>query len=75
MRTTLTLDDDVAVVAAQQVKLRGQSLGKAVSDLVRRGLNAPVPTEEKNGLKIFKLPPDSPVVTTEQVRGLEREGV
>lgn len=37
MRTTLTLDDDVAELAARQAKLRGVSLGKTVSDLLRRG--------------------------------------
>jgi len=74
MRTTLTLDDDVAELAARQAKARGQSLGKAVSDLVRRGLNAPTPSTDKNGLVVFRLPDDSPTVTTADVRRLEVEG-
>lgn len=74
MRTTLTLDDDVAELSARQAKSRGVSLGKAISDLVRRGLNAPTPSTEKNGLVVFLLPTDSPTVTTDDVRRLEIEG-
>jgi hypothetical protein len=75
MRTTLTLDDDVAELAARQARARGQSLGKTVSDLVRRGLNAPTESTKKDGLVVFQLPNDSPRVTTESVRFLESEGV
>lgn len=74
MRTTLTLDDDVAELAARQAKLRGLSLGKTVSDLVRRGLNAPTLSRDEGGVVVFELPADSPVVTTEDVRRMEAEG-
>jgi len=73
MRTTITLDDDIAAVIERQAKARGVSRGKAISDLVRRGLNAPTPAIEKGGLVMFQLPPDSPKVTTETVRKLETE--
>jgi hypothetical protein len=75
MRTTLTLDDDILKLAARQAKARGVSLGKTVSDLVRRGLNAPTPAVNKGGLIVFQLPADSPRVTTEEVRRIETEGV
>jgi len=74
MRTTLTLDDDIAELAARQAKARGLSLGKAVSDLVRRGLTAPTPSVSRDGLVVFQLPSDSPRVTTDDVRRLEVEG-
>ena len=74
MRTTLTLDDDVFDLATRQARLRGVSLGKVVSDLLRRGLSAPTPAREKGGLVIFQLPADSPRVTTEEVRRIEAEG-
>ena len=74
MRTTLTLDDDIVELAARQAKARGLSLGKAVSELVRRGLNAPTPSQERGGVIVFKLPAESPRVTTEHVRRLETEG-
>jgi hypothetical protein len=74
MRTTLTLDDDVAELATRQARMRGLSLGKTVSDLVRRGLNAPTLLQDEGGIVVFKLPADSPVVTTDGVRRLEAEG-
>jgi hypothetical protein len=74
MRTTLTLDDDVAELVVRHAKARGLSLGKTVSDLVRRGLNAPTPSSNENGLTVFRLPADSPTVTTDDVRRIEAEG-
>ena len=74
MRTTLTLDDDVMTLVTRQAKARGLSLGKTVSDLVRRGLNAPTPSTDKGGLVVFRLPSDSPKVTTDDVRRIETEG-
>lgn len=74
MRTTLTLDDDILELATRQAKLRGVSLGKAVSDLLRRGLSAPTPAQDKGGLVVFHLPADSPKVTTDDVRRIETEG-
>jgi hypothetical protein len=74
MRTTLNLDDDLLELAARQAKLRGVSVGRAVSDLVRRGLQAPTPSQAKEGLVMFRLPKDSPTVTTDDVRRIESEG-
>ncbi|HXJ56376.1 MAG TPA: antitoxin [Verrucomicrobiae bacterium] len=75
MRTTLTLDDDILELATRQAKLRGVSLSRTVSDLLRRGLNAPTPAQDKQGLMVFHLPADSPKVTTDDVRRIETEGV
>jgi hypothetical protein len=74
MRTTLSLDDDILELAARQAKLRGASLSRTVSDLVRRGLSAPTPSVDKGGIVVFQLPADSPPVTTEEVRRIEAEG-
>jgi hypothetical protein len=54
--------------------MRGVSLGKTVSDFVRRGLSASTPVQAKGGLVVFKLPTDLPPVTTEEVRRIEAEG-
>lgn len=70
----MTLDDDIAELVARQAKARGLSLGKTVSDLVRRGLSAPTPSTEKDGLVVFQLPDDSPKVTTDDVRRIESDG-
>ena len=74
MRTTLTLDPDVAEWVARQAKARGLSLGKTISELVRRGLNAPTSATAKGGLVVFQLPPDSSKVTTGDVWRLESKG-
>jgi hypothetical protein len=70
----LTLDDDLLEIAARRARARGVSLGRAISDLARRGLSAPTPSTEKSGLVVFRLPADSPAVTTDDVRRLESEG-
>jgi hypothetical protein len=70
MRTTLNLEDDVLEDVKRYAEERQLPLGKAVSDLVRRGLSAPFPTRIVNGLHVAVLPPGSPRVTTEHVRRL-----
>ena len=75
MRTTIALDDDLFDLVRRQAKLRGLSVGKTVSDLVRRGLAAPTPSQNKGGLVVFQLPADSPTVTTEDVRRIEADGM
>ena len=71
VRTTLSLDDDTLLLAKAYAEGRALSLGRAVSDLVRRGLAAERPYHIVNGLCVFDLPPDTPIVTTEHVRNLE----
>ncbi len=44
------------------------SLSQTVSHLLRRGLSAPTPSQEKDGLVVFRLPAYSPPVTTEEIR-------
>jgi hypothetical protein len=73
MRTTLNLDDDVISLARSYAEGRSLALGKAVSELVRKGLNAPVQTRMVNGFVVFDLPPDSPRITSKRVRELESE--
>ena len=73
MRTTLNLDDDVLPLVGKYAASRSLGLGKAVSELVRRGLAARRPTRVVNGLQVFDLPPDSPRVTSEHVRRIEAD--
>jgi hypothetical protein len=73
MRTTLSLDDDVLREVKAYAKSRDVSIGKAVSDLVRRGLRAPLRTRLINGFHVVDLPPDSPPVSTEDVKKLQDE--
>jgi hypothetical protein len=73
MRTTLNLDDDTLRLVRDYARRRSVPLGKAVSELVRNGLTTPRPIRMINGFHVVELPPDSPVVTTEDVRRLEDE--
>ena len=73
MRTTINLDDDVFQLVSHYSESRALSLGKAVSDLVRKGLKTSRPTRRKNGLLLFDLPKESRRVTSKNVRTLESE--
>ena len=73
MRTTLSLDDDALAAARELARRHRLTLGKAVSELVRRGARQPLLTREVNGFAVVVLPEDSPRVTAEQVRRLLEE--
>lgn len=73
MRTTLSLDDDVLQEVKTYAKSRDVSIGKAVSDLIRRGLQAPLQTRVVNGFHVVDLPPGSPPISTEDVEKLQDE--
>jgi hypothetical protein len=73
MRTTLSLDDDVFQEIRAYAKSRDVALGKAVSELVRRGLHAPLQTRVVNGFHVVELPPGSPPVNSEDVERLKDE--
>lgn len=70
MRTTLNLDDDVLSQVKQYADSRSVALGRAVSELVRRGLNTPVQTQVINGIHVVVLPENSPPVDTDHVKHL-----
>jgi len=73
MRTAISLDDDIVPVAKRYAAQRSVALGKAVSDLVRRGFTVPCPTRVVNGVTIFDLPDDSPRVTAAKIVELDAE--
>jgi hypothetical protein len=71
MRTTLNIDDEVFRLARSYADRRSLALGKAVSELVRKGLSAPVRTRVVNGVHVFDLPAGGPRITSERVKELE----
>ncbi|MGA8538863.1 MAG: hypothetical protein WB566_05155 [Terriglobales bacterium] len=73
MRTTLSIDDDVFQLVKTYAENRSLAMGRALSELVRRGLSAPVKTRVVNGLVVFDLPEESDPVSSELVRRLEAE--
>ena len=64
---TLNLDDDVLEILKDYADQRSVPLGKAASELVRRGLTAPIQTRLLNGFHTVVLPPNSPKVTSQKI--------
>ena len=75
MRTTLEIDDDVMLQVRDIARLKDQGIGKAISDLARRGLQgdgAPV-VEVRGGIPVWVHAPGAITVTSELVRNLADE--
>jgi len=70
MRTTLTLEDDALEAAKALARRRRVTLGKAVSELVRRGAHQMLATEVRHGLEVVKLPAGSASVSSARVAEL-----
>lgn len=67
-RTTLNIDSDALLVARDHAAKRGQSLGDAVSELIRRGGQRDLVFEHTGPFAVVKLPHDTPEVTAEHVK-------
>jgi hypothetical protein len=75
VRTTLEIDDDVIEAARAMARLKKQGLGRAISDLARRGLmpEASPVVEIQDGIPVWKHGPGAVAVTSEMVRNLADE--
>jgi hypothetical protein len=73
VRTTLSLEDDAIEAIQSYARQNRLSLGKAASELVRRGARYQLGIKMLNGLPVFDVPDDFPTITTEQVRELLNE--
>jgi hypothetical protein len=65
----LNLEED-ALREKRYADARSISLGRAVSDLVRRVLSTPVQTRVVNDVHVVVLPPNSPPVDSSRVKQL-----
>jgi hypothetical protein len=70
MRRTVNFADDAVELARRAARRNGVSLGEAVSELVRRGARRAMPTMERNGFTVIRLPAGSPRVTVATVDAL-----
>ncbi len=66
MRVTLNIDDDVLAVARALAERQKISLGGALSELARRGLNGSC-TEAYGDGAVFAVPADAEPFTSEDV--------
>ena len=73
MRTTLTLPDDVYRAARSLASLKGISLGEALGELVRRGLNSAAIVDTGKPFPCFVLPEGAQPITLEQTLAAEDE--
>ena len=71
MRTTVDLDEDILRTVKDLARESEQSMGRVLSDLVRRGLTPPPRTQTtRNGIPVFPRLPGAKPVTSEMVREL-----
>ena len=77
MRTTLTLEDDAFAAANAYARARALKFGAAVSELIRHATSVPARSSpvmrQKNGVWVFNLPHDAPVVAAAQVKEMLEE--
>jgi len=73
MRTTVTLNDDVAAIAAQYAESRDLSLSKAIAELIVRGTRRSARIKYVDGLPVFDLPKSKQPIISEQVKALEAD--
>jgi hypothetical protein len=71
MRTTIDLDPEILSAARQIAADRAISLGKAISELARRGLETRVKISTRQGFPVFQVPRGARPLTLEDVRSDE----
>lgn len=70
MRTTLGLEVDAVDAIQAYAKSRQLSLGRAASELVRRGARYELTTRRLNGLPVLDAPDDFPLIASARMREL-----
>jgi len=73
VRTTVNIDEDVLGVVSRYAESRALSMGAAITELLRRGLESQRATRKRNGVHVFLLSQDSPRMTSKKVRDLETD--
>lgn len=67
MRTTINIDDEVYAVARSIAESTSQSIGKVITDLVRKGLSPTSSVSYRDNLPVFEVRESSPVITIDDV--------
>ncbi len=67
MRTTVTIDNDVLAVARALAERQGTSLGRALSELARRGFRSARAAKEQGLSAVFAVGPGADPITSEDV--------
>ena len=72
MRTTVNIDDDVLAVARALADRNGSSLGRALSELARRGFKGTSAADD-DGVPAFRVAADAGPITSEDDHRALRE--
>ena len=67
MRTTVNIDNDVLAVARALAERQGISLGRALSELARRGFKSMHAAAEQGQGVVFAVDPGADPITSEDV--------
>jgi hypothetical protein len=71
MRTTVDLDEDILRTAKELARESELSLGRVLSDLVRKGLTPPLQEFEfRNGVALLPSKPGAKPITSDLVKEL-----
>ncbi len=73
MRTTIDIKDQVLQRVKEYAAARSISNGAAANELLERGLNARLGIRYEEGVALFDVPEESPVVSLENTLRLEDE--
>ena len=73
MRTTINIPDDVYEIVSSFASARRISMGEALADLVRRGLNPPVEVAPEGGFPCFWVPKNAAPITLNKTLQVEDE--
>lgn len=74
MRTTLDIDEDVLQAAKEIAANRGTTMGKVISELVRKGLRPKPWVRVRNGVPLLgPRDPNDPILTVEFINRLRDE--
>ncbi|NJK62630.1 MAG: CopG family transcriptional regulator [Synechococcaceae cyanobacterium SM2_3_1] len=74
MRTTVSIDDDLLLAAKALASQRQVSVGRVLSDLIRKGLSAEAQVEPgSGGFPVFKIPANARPITLDTVKKAEDE--
>ena len=75
MRTTLTLDDDIAEAARALARTTGQTLGQVISELVRRSIHTSPARSRKSRIPTFAVKNPREIIPADRARKvMEEEG-
>ena len=73
MRTTINIPDDVGDVIRSFADAKGISMGQAVAELVRKGLQPQPPAGDDAAFPRFAVPAGAAPITLEQTLAAEDE--